>query len=369
MVGHGDMRCWPRSGLWGAFLLGLAGGFGHCLTMCGPLVAAASLADGCGAQTGGGGAGAWGRRVPGLLPRRTPAHLRLAGGATGPAWGRGAITALGGPFSPTALPQWLKVAVGVTMLVTGVVLLWSALAGRVVRIPEPTRLITDRVWFRRATDSVLARGPRWGFALGALMGLLPCAPLLPVELAALATGWPLYGALTMLAFGLGTVPALAGFGAASGLVGARARGAFAVAAGALLVLCPGRESSHGAWTRARPSGDPDGERPHAARRAAGLRPVRTAADRPAAPRCRPLILLRGLPPRLDDRRAERAHLAPLQSGRPRTRTRGRLAAKPRLRQRSERGGRPCASTACGARRARWSSKTLCSASTAYSTPR
>ena len=35
----------------------------------------------------------------------------------------------------------------------------------------------------------------------------------------------------MLAFGLGTVPALAGFGAASGLLGARARGAFATAVG------------------------------------------------------------------------------------------------------------------------------------------
>ncbi len=68
-----------------------------------------------------------------------------------------------------------------------------------------------------------------------LMGLLPCAPLLPVEIAALATGYPLYGALTMLAFGLGTVPALAGFGAASGLLGVRARGAFATASGALVI--------------------------------------------------------------------------------------------------------------------------------------
>ena len=228
-------------GLWGAFLLGLAGGFGHCLTMCGPLVAAASLADGCRGSRIGGAAKPGGGAVRFQVSYHSGRLLTyvLLGALLGLLGGARAITELGGPFSPTAISQWLKVVVGITLIATGVVLLWGALAGRIVRIPEPTKLITDRVWFRRATDSVLARGPRWGFALGALMGLLPCAPLLPVELAALATGWPLYGALTMLAFGLGTVPALAGFGAASGLVGARARGAFSVVAGALVLVLGG----------------------------------------------------------------------------------------------------------------------------------
>ena len=36
----------------------------------------------------------------------------------------------------------------------------------------------DRAWFRRATALLAPRAP-WGFALGMLMGLLPCAPLLP----------------------------------------------------------------------------------------------------------------------------------------------------------------------------------------------
>ena len=42
------------AGLWAAFLLGLTGGFGHCLAMCGPLVAATSLAEGEGRVTAGG---------------------------------------------------------------------------------------------------------------------------------------------------------------------------------------------------------------------------------------------------------------------------------------------------------------------------
>ena len=43
--------------LWGAFLLGLTGGFGHCLAMCGPFVAAASVADGRTACASGTAAG------------------------------------------------------------------------------------------------------------------------------------------------------------------------------------------------------------------------------------------------------------------------------------------------------------------------
>ncbi len=147
----------------------------------------------------------------------------------------GALAALSGPFSPESMTRWLKLAGGVAMVLAGVVLLAGSLRGRGWRIPEPTRLVTSRAWFGRATASLLNRGPRWGFALGMLMGLMPCAPLLPVEIAALATGYPLYGALTMFMFGLGTVPALAGFGAASGLLGARARGAFATASGLIVI--------------------------------------------------------------------------------------------------------------------------------------
>jgi len=223
------------AGLWGAFLLGLLGGFGHCLAMCGPFVAAASLAEGAGAASTGKPA----RRTLGFQVGYHSGRLvtyALLGAALGLLGQAGALTQLSGPFSPESLTRWLKLLAGAAMVVTGAFLLASSLRGRGWRIPEPTRLIAERAWFKRATSSLLRRGPRWGFALGMLMGLLPCAPLLPVELAALATGYPLYGALTMLAFGLGTVPALAGFGAASGLVGSRARGTFAIVTGALVVM-------------------------------------------------------------------------------------------------------------------------------------
>jgi len=223
------------AGLWGAFLLGLTGGFGHCLAMCGPFVAAASLAEGCGVRTAGGeGAG---RRPLGFQLGYHSGRLvtyALLGAVLGLLGQAGAIAALAGPFSPEAVTRWLKLAGGVAMVLAGIVLLAGSLRTR-GGASRAYRLVTDRPWFAKATASLLRRGPRWGFALGMLMGLLPCAPLLPIEIAALATGYPLYGALTMFVFGLGTVPALAGFGAASGLLGARARGALATASGLIVI--------------------------------------------------------------------------------------------------------------------------------------
>ena len=55
-------------------------------------------------------------------------------------------------------------------------------------------------------------------AFGLLTGLMPCAPLQAAELAAASSGNPIYGALTMLAFGLGTMPLLFTFGTASSLI-------------------------------------------------------------------------------------------------------------------------------------------------------
>jgi len=53
------------------------------------------------------------------------------------------------------------------------------------------------------------------FALGTLWGWLPCGLVYSVLVAALATGSPARGGLLMLAFGLGTLPALLAMGMAA----------------------------------------------------------------------------------------------------------------------------------------------------------
>lgn len=227
---QGDMAGLASAGLWAAFLLGLTGGFGHCLAMCGPFVAAASLAEGCAVSNVRRGLGF----QVGYHAGRISTYM-VIGAALGLLGQAGAWATLASPLQFGAPTQWLKLVAGALTVASGVVLLVSALRGRGVRLPEPTRAIAGSAWFSRTSAKLLSGGSRWGFALGALMGLLPCMPILPAELAALASGAPLYGALTMLAFGLGTTPALAGFGAASGLLGAKSRGWFSVASGVVVV--------------------------------------------------------------------------------------------------------------------------------------
>lgn len=236
MGGHMQMSTASLSSLslWGAFLLGLVGGFGHCLAMCGPFVAAASLADGAACGPAGGARRSGVFQLAYNLGRL--GTYALLGALLGLLGEVGALATLGGPFSPTGITRWLKLSAGVLMLAMGVAMLIAWLRGRRANLPEPTAWVASLPWFGRAVSRLSHSGGWSALPLGALMGLLPCAPLLPVELAALASGKPLYGMLIMLAFGLGTVPALAGFGAASGLIGARARGWLVPAAAASVVV-------------------------------------------------------------------------------------------------------------------------------------
>ena len=59
------------------------------------------------------------------------------------------------------------------------------------------------------------------YPLGLLLGLMPCGPLYAMEINAAGTGSIGAGMLTMLAFGLGTVPTLYAFGLVSSTVGHR----------------------------------------------------------------------------------------------------------------------------------------------------
>ncbi|PKQ16771.1 MAG: sulfite exporter TauE/SafE family protein [Actinobacteria bacterium HGW-Actinobacteria-7] len=237
MGASGQMAGLASAGLWAVFLLGLTGGFGHCLLMCGPLVSAASLAEGCGVRGAAGAERKALRFQVGYHTGRLITYV-LIGAVLGLLGDAGALTGLESAARVGPLSLWVKVIAGLLTLAAGVALLIGSLRGRGVKLPEPTRAIAGSRWFSAAVSSLLERGPRWGLGLGMLMGLLPCMPLLPVELTALASGKPLWGMLIMLAFGLGTVPALAGFGVASGLVGARARGA-AVLASSVLVIALG----------------------------------------------------------------------------------------------------------------------------------
>ena len=174
-----------------AFFAGLLGA-GHCFGMCG------AIAGGFGAVSAGRGA--------------TRAALVFNGARLASYAGLGALAAglvgLGGEV--LSLPdwgRWLRALTAVFILVIGLRFLfdWQGLA------------VIERagagLW-RRLAPGLGKAAQRPGLsgqvALGLGWGLLPCGMVYTVLLTAASTGSLVGGAAVMLAFGLGTLPALLG---------------------------------------------------------------------------------------------------------------------------------------------------------------
>jgi uncharacterized protein len=99
---------------------------------------------------------------------------------------------------------------------------------------------------------------RRSFLIGTLTGLLPCGWLWAFVIAAAGTGSPLFGAATMFAFWLGTVPAMVGLLRVTGPLLARVRARMpAITAIALIVIGLGTLA-----LRWRDAGAEQVERPH-----------------------------------------------------------------------------------------------------------
>lgn len=131
------------------------------------------------------------------------------GGRRGSAWHLGRLTtyavlgALAGAFgSILPGPSWVAAAISSALLI------WfaGALAGL---LPEPTLRIPGVT--RLASRAASNEGFAPGLLLGLATGLLPCGLVYAALAIPVASGSPLAGALSMVAFGLGTVPALAAF--------------------------------------------------------------------------------------------------------------------------------------------------------------
>ncbi len=200
-----------------AFGTGLVGGLGHCLAMCGPLVAALGLAA-PGARTPARAALA---QLPYHLGRVTTyGLLGAAMGATG-AFVNLAGRLAGAGHAVAVLAGLLMVALGLGA---------AGLSGRLARVEL---LLSARV--SAAVRAILDAGGGAGlYPLGLALGLLPCGLSWSAFLAAAATGGAVPGLLLALAFGLGTVPGLLLAGWLGALLGARARGLLRRAGGLLV---------------------------------------------------------------------------------------------------------------------------------------
>lgn len=204
---------------WLALGMGLLGGFGHCAGMCGPIVAAVSLA--AGPRLG------WQKTLPLHLAYNAGRVVTyaLAGAAMGLL---GSVVNIAGKAA--GLQQAVAVLAGAMMIVMGL--------GAAGVLPWARRLeqgVSSRL-FSGAGGLLRSGGLLRTFLLGLLLGLLPCGLSWTAFVGSAATGGPAQGAAFALAFALGTVPALLLVGGAAALLSVKLRGALFRVGGVAVAL-------------------------------------------------------------------------------------------------------------------------------------
>lgn len=139
----------------------------------------------------------------------SPHCVGMCGGfatAAGPSWHAGRLTTYAALGALAAVGgRWIPGNTWVVAAVSAGLLLWftGRLAGWLPALPVHTPWIV-------ASATRLGRfaHPLGRFGLGLLTGLLPCGLTWSAMALALAAGSPKLGALVMIAFGAGTLPAL-----------------------------------------------------------------------------------------------------------------------------------------------------------------
>jgi sulfite exporter TauE/SafE len=188
-----------------AFVTGLLGA-GHCLGMCGGLVGALSLS--ASRQPGG-----W--RFHLLYNFGRVASYTLIGALVG--W-LGSALAYTDRFHQTTRLLLLASDLFIIVVGLGTAGLLAGLSVTRLEFPGPLRAMTAAVQHLRQLPPVVSALP-----LGLLFGFLPCGYLYAVAITAAQSAAVTTGALMLLAFGLGTVPALLVIGTATQWLGSRAR--------------------------------------------------------------------------------------------------------------------------------------------------
>jgi sulfite exporter TauE/SafE len=201
-----------------ALTTGLLGSFGHCLGMCGPIVASYTLSGSAGRP--------WPDR---LLP-----HLLYHGGRITMYAFLGALMGLSGSFvnvagSIAGLQNVVAVLAGIAMVIMGLSI--TGLAGKTAWLERHNITV-----LRYAKQVMAARTPLRYYPLGLLLGLLPCGLSYTIFVAAAGTGGLLPGMMTALLFGIATLPALLLFGTVISYFSAPLRGRIYRAGGALVIV-------------------------------------------------------------------------------------------------------------------------------------
>ncbi len=201
------------------FLAGLAGSAVHCVGMCGPFVIGQVMAD---SEKATARYGEWHRLAGAAL---LPYHLGRRTTYTALGAAAGASTAL---FAATSAFAWIS---GI-LLVVGAMLMLAQALGLAARAPLPMAGLLAR-WAKPFSSSA---HPMARYALGVVLGFLPCGLIYGALGMAAGTGSPVSGALAMASFAAGTMPALVAVGWGGVLLRRRWHGVARWTAVPLLIL-------------------------------------------------------------------------------------------------------------------------------------
>jgi sulfite exporter TauE/SafE len=178
------------------FFAGVAGSLVHCAGMCGPFVLGQVMADAERRPTAP--YDEW-RRLAGAS--LAPYHLGRLTTYTVLGAVAGTATAL---FTATSTFAWLSAA----LLVVAAMLMMLQAFGLAAAVRSPLAPVLSRL----AGPLSSSHSPAARYALGVVLGFLPCGLLYGALAAAAGTASMGKGALAMAAFALGTVPALIAVG-------------------------------------------------------------------------------------------------------------------------------------------------------------
>jgi len=188
-----------------SFVAGILGSM-HCVGMCGAVVLASTTTSGVG-------------EARSSFLSRLPPHLVYNAGRVLAYALIGALAGvLGGVMGAVAtLGTWFSLIAGVVMAITGLLMIGAIPRWRGKEDGDQTWL--RRLHLKSVANLISSRTLESKFYIGLLTPLLPCGLLYGMFLRASATGSAVDGAVTMLLFGAGIVPALLVTGMVSAYVG------------------------------------------------------------------------------------------------------------------------------------------------------
>lgn len=211
-----------------AFVTGVISSFGHCLGMCGGIVAIYSARQPALATVGD--------TRPSILTRAAnlvPLHVgrittytffgALIGFAGSLLERVGGLVGWQGAFSVLVGIAMIVVALSLMRVLPPIEVALASITGGASPMKKMRGLFGQQGFFPTMT-------------LGILWGFLPCGLVFAMLVLAAGTQSAIGGALTMLTFGLGTVPTLLGFGLAANMLSPQLRGRLTFFAGLLIIL-------------------------------------------------------------------------------------------------------------------------------------